>query len=153
MQDLTGGTAMPIEQAAVRTGHAIYPPAGYFRRQGSLVLFPDKIAFAGSYASSLGGGGGLVGLLIGRGFANATASKKVAKGGKGVATVALADITRIAPALSKRGRVAGLIVSTSGEGDFRFTTAKGDDWISDLSRLLQDSGRQVTPVDGGHAVN
>ena len=144
---------MPAEQAAIRTAHAMYPPAGYFRRQGSLMLFPDKLAYVGSVASTFGAAGGLVGMLVGRGVAKARASNQATNAGKGVASVAFADIARVAPAQSKRGRVIGVVVSTRDGREFRFRTLKGEEWVSELVRVLRESGRQVTAGERGHVVS
>jgi hypothetical protein len=144
---------MSGNQSVIRIGNAMYRGAGYFRQQGSLVLYPDKLAYAGSRALTMSGAAGLLGLLVFRGVANSRASRKIDAGHKAVTSIPLADITNVAAARSRRGKVTALIVATKAGAEYKFQAIKVDEWSADLSRALHDSGRTTTATEGGFSVS
>jgi hypothetical protein len=143
---------MSDNDSVVRIGTAMYGGAGFWHRSGSLVLYPDALAYAGSLVATTGGGGGLLGVLVARGVANARAGKKIAAGHKAVTTIPLADITKIGVVRSKRGKTRGLLVTTTVGSEYKFLPTKPDEWLADLSRVLSESGRLVSSSEAGLSV-
>jgi hypothetical protein len=146
---------MSGDQSVIRISGARYRGAGYFRQRGSLVLYPDKLAYAGSAVTTMSGAAGLLGALVLPAVATSRATKRIAAGHNAVTTIPLADITNVAAARSKSGKVraGALIVATTAGAEYKFQGIKADEWSADLSRALHDSGRNTTATDGGFAVS
>ena len=154
--------------------------AGARRGQGTLLLYPDKLAHVRSQAAGWGGSvgfaviaivsfalahggpgalGGAIGAgggwMIGAAIAKSRAAGKVAAGGGGVTVIPLDSIASLQTVKSAGigGKLGGqsLLVTTAGTADYRFGL-KLDKWSADLASALTARGRDVRTTPEGMAI-
>jgi len=147
------------------------------RREGTVLLYPDKLAHVNSQAPAWGAGtgfavilivsfavfhggpgaiGGLIGAgagwLIGSAIAKSQAPGKVAAGGQGVTVIPLDSITSLQT--SKSSGIGGrqsLLVTTADGAEYKLSV-KLDSWSADLTSALTARGSGVQTTAGGMAV-
>jgi hypothetical protein len=147
------------------------------RREGTLLLYPDKLAHVHSQAPAWGAGagfaviliisfavfhggpgalGGLIGAgggwLIGAAIAKSQAPAKVAAGGQGVTVIPLDSITGLETSKSTGfGGRKSLLVTTADGAEYKLSV-KLDSWSADLASALTARGRGVQSTSQGMAV-
>lgn len=152
---------------------------GARRGQGTLLLYPDKLAHVSSQAAGWGGGigfalvaiasfalahggpgalGGAIGAgggwMIGAAIAKSQAARKVAAGGGGVTVIPLDSIASLQTVKSTGlgGLLGGQsLVVTADMTEYRFGV-KLDKWSADLTSALTARGREVRVTPQGMAI-
>jgi hypothetical protein len=140
-----------------RLAHVHSPAIGWGSRVGLAVLAVPGFAVPphagpGALGALIGAGGGS---LIGAAIARSRAARKAATPGPGVTVVPLDSITSLQARQSKgiTGRLGGqsLLVTTADGTAHRFSV-KVDSWSVDLARALMARGHDVRAVPHGMTV-
>ena len=132
----------------IRTQTAFIIKGGLKNKTGTLLLYPDRISHVGSAAMGAAMFGGAVGMAVAGKMAKNKAADKEAEGGKGVTTMALADVTEVRKA--KSGLNRNLLEVVSADGTALMFAVKYDQWKPDVVAALHSAGRTVN--DGGDVV-
>ena len=165
------GGGIPIRTQAARLwGHG----------QGTMLLYPDKLAHVSSAVAGVGGAAGFIavfaasfavgpggpgalggaigaggGWLIGAAIAKSQAARKVAAAGSGVTLIPLASIASLRAMKSAGigGALGGqsLVVTTADGEEYRFGV-KLDKWSADLTSALAACGQEVHATPQGMTV-
>ena len=133
---------------ALRSDTAFLIKGGLKNKAGTLLLFPDRISHVGSAGMVAGMAGGAIGMVVAGKLAKNKAADKEAEGGKGVDTIALADVAEVRKGRSGLNR--NLLEVVSADGTTHMFGVKFEKWKPDLVAALTGAGRQVQ--DGGDVV-
>jgi hypothetical protein len=137
-----------VPEDPIRTQTAFLIKGGMKNKAGTVLLYPDRISHVGSAGMAAGMAGGAIGMAVAGKLAKNKAADKEAEGGKGVTTMALADVTEVRKA--KSGLNRNLLEVVGADGSTLMFAVKYDQWKPDVVTALQGVGRSVS--DGGDVV-
>jgi hypothetical protein len=143
MTEMPGASEqIPEDVKPIRRAMCVFTTGSAMRgRQGNVFLFPDRIAHVSSFGAQAMFG--VLGLLISRGRAEGRARR----GGRGVDTVMLRDVTAVRPA--RYGVRGGMTeVDTQAGGHYRIGV-RFSKWQQPLRDALTALGLQVSESDEG----
>lgn len=138
-----------MAEEPLKTQTALIIRGGLKNQAGTLMLYPDRLSHVASKAMAAGAAGGAIGMLVANKVAKNKAADKEAEGGKGVTTIALAEVTEVRKA--KQGLNKNLLEVVAADGTALKLGVKFDQWKPDLVAALNNAGRRVQ--DGGDVVN
>ena len=139
-----------VNEEPIKTATAALVLGGLKNKQGTLLLYPDRLVHVGANLMGAAAAGGAIGALIGSKVAKGKAAAKAAAGGKGVTEIRLADVTAVNK--TKQGLNRNLLEVQTVSGSFRFG-AKFDAWADEIAGHLRQLGRTVAPAGDGYQVS
>jgi hypothetical protein len=137
-----------VTDEPLRSQTAMLVRGGLKNQSGTLLLYPDRLSHVASNAMGAAAAGGAIGMLVAGKMAKNKAANKEAEGGKGVTTIALADVTEVRKA--KQGLNKNLLEVQAADGTVLKLGVKFDQWKPDIVAALGAAGRSVH--DGGDVV-
>ena len=139
-------TEVPNDVKPIRRAMTVFTQGNALRgRQGNVFLFPDRIAHVSSFGAQAMFG--VVGLMVSRGRAQGRARR----GGRGVDTIMLREVTEVRPA--RYGVRGGMTeIDTQSGGHYRMGV-KYSKWQQPLRDALGALGLQVKESDQGLQVS